>query len=280
MIIINKKGMTPYQASNIKMSKGLEITNLEKMRVKRNLSQKELSNLSGLSLRRIQSYEQRTRNVDGSSLATLLNLCIALKCNIENIIEDESNQEKLNIILNADFPDEELISQENDFESQKELYFKIFVNDSYTKDQKDGLDYLLKKVSVLWKKALKLRFEKEMTYEQIGDELEISKARVSQIIDKALRRLEEIESSDYVVYGLNTCMAMEEEQRKNRSIDDISISELNLGGRAYNCLMRSGLDTIGKIIHIKRDELLIIKHMNESSADEVLLKLNKFKENI
>ena len=99
MIAISKRGMTPYKASNIKMSKGLGITNLEKMRVMRNLSQKELSNLSGISLRRIQSYEQRTRNVDGSCLATLLNLCIALKCNIENIIEDESNLEKLNIII-------------------------------------------------------------------------------------------------------------------------------------------------------------------------------------
>lgn len=280
MVIIYKKGMTPYQASNIKVSKGLGITNLEKMRVKRNLSQKELSNLSGLSLRRIQSYEQRTRNVDGSCIATLLNLCIALKCNIEDIIEEEANIDKLKQVINAEYPNNDLFSHENRYEEQKELYLKLFVNGNFTKDQKDGLDFLMKKVSVLWKKALKLRFEKEMTYEQIGDELEISKARVSQIIDKALRRLEEIESSDYVVYGLNTCMAMEEEQRKNRSIDDISISELNLGGRAYNCLMRSGLDTIGKIIKIKRDELLIIKHMNESSADEVLSKLNEFKENI
>ena len=163
---------------------------------------------------------------------------------------------------------------------QKELYLKLFVNGNFTKDQKDGLDFLMKKVSVLWKKALKLRFEKEMTYEQIGDELDISKARVSQIIYKALQRLRELESSDYVVYGLNACKAMEEEKRKNRNLDEIPISELNLGGRAYNCLMRSGLNTIGKIRHIKRDELLIIKHMNESSADEVLSKLKKYEENI
>ena len=80
----------------------------------------------------------------------------------------------------------------------------MFVNGNFTKDQKDGLAFLMKKVSVLWKKARKLRFEKEMTYEQIGDELEISKARVSQNNLQLFAMLAEkllIESGVSILYG-------------------------------------------------------------------------------
>lgn len=268
--------MNAQQASNIKIAKGTEITKLETMRVKRNLSQADLANLTGLSLRRIQAYEQRNRSIDSSRLSALLDICVALKCNLDDIIEEQESIEKLKQLSNISHEDEtEYV--ENHFEVQRKLYLKMFNQNDFTDDQKEGVNFLLRDFSDNWKRVLKLRYEKRLTQEQIGNECGISKARVGQIIEKALYRLKEIESSDYVIYGLDTCRKREEQKKKNRSLDEIPINELNLTGRAYNCLMRSGLNTIGKLITIKREELLAIKQMNEACVNEILSKLDNYK---
>ena len=62
-------------------------TKLKQMRKKRNLSQSELSYLSGISLRSIRAYEQRVNDVSKAEGITLYNLSNALNCKIEDILE-------------------------------------------------------------------------------------------------------------------------------------------------------------------------------------------------
>lgn len=95
---MGKRGMKPYQATQLKVEKGIKLTKLQKIRVKRNLSQSELSALSGLSVRRIQHYEQVEKSVENARLDTLLNLCVALNCKLEDIIESKSLIDKLRMI--------------------------------------------------------------------------------------------------------------------------------------------------------------------------------------
>ena len=59
---------------------------LKMQRKKRGLTQKELAQLAGTSLRSIQAYEQGTRNLSGASVEVVQALCRALECREEDIL--------------------------------------------------------------------------------------------------------------------------------------------------------------------------------------------------
>lgn len=92
-----KRGLTPQQAKKIREDKGMEETKLEKLRVKKGLSQSSLSAITGVTKRAIQCYEQQTRPIDRARLDTLCRLCLALDCKIEDIIEDKELIEKFRL---------------------------------------------------------------------------------------------------------------------------------------------------------------------------------------
>ena len=62
-------------------------TNLKLLRQKNDLSQKELSELSGIPLRTIQQYEQRQKSINKAQVEYLVMLSTALNCSIEQLIE-------------------------------------------------------------------------------------------------------------------------------------------------------------------------------------------------
>ncbi len=62
-------------------------TNLKIMRMKCELSQKQLAEVSGVSLRTIQQYEQRQKDINKASAITLLRFAKSLNCEIEELIE-------------------------------------------------------------------------------------------------------------------------------------------------------------------------------------------------
>lgn len=62
-------------------------TNLKLLRKKAGLSQRELSELSGVPLRTIQQYEQRRKNINKAQAEYLMMLSKALCCGCEDLIE-------------------------------------------------------------------------------------------------------------------------------------------------------------------------------------------------
>lgn len=62
---------------------------LKIMREQANLSQRELAELTGISCRMIQNYEQLSKDINGAKLKTLLKLCAVLNCELTDIITDE-----------------------------------------------------------------------------------------------------------------------------------------------------------------------------------------------
>ncbi|MBQ5552162.1 MAG: helix-turn-helix transcriptional regulator [Erysipelotrichaceae bacterium] len=63
------------------------ISRLKYHRLKNDLSQKELSEESGVSLRMIQQYEQRKKDINMASTSSLYFLARVLNCQIENLME-------------------------------------------------------------------------------------------------------------------------------------------------------------------------------------------------
>lgn len=87
-MIKKDRGITPQQAQKIRAARGLKDSKLTKFRLKKGYSQSDLAELSGVTKRAIQAYEQGTRPIEGARLDSLCNLCQTLDCKIEDIIED------------------------------------------------------------------------------------------------------------------------------------------------------------------------------------------------
>lgn len=68
---------------------------LKQMRKSLGLTQRQLADLSGLDIRKIQTYEGGSRPLSGARLDTLLRISIALECRLEDIIDDESTVQLL-----------------------------------------------------------------------------------------------------------------------------------------------------------------------------------------
>ncbi len=56
----------------------------------------------------------------------------------------------------------------------------------------------------------------------------------------------------------------------------ISIEELELSVRAYNCLKRANINSLGELLKLSYDDLMNIKNFGKKSADEVIDRLKQF----
>lgn len=67
-------------------------TNLRRVRTAYGCSQNELARMSGVSLRSIQMYEQRNKDINRGQAGTVLMLARALGCRMEDLLEAEAER--------------------------------------------------------------------------------------------------------------------------------------------------------------------------------------------
>ena len=72
-----------------KMGEYFKDTNLKRIRTSYGYSQAELARQSGVSLRSIQMYEQRRKDVNKASVETIHSLAKSLGCEIEDLMESK-----------------------------------------------------------------------------------------------------------------------------------------------------------------------------------------------
>ena len=65
----------------------------------------------------------------------------------------------------------------------------------------------------------------------------------------------------------------EEEIDDNEQVLSLTLEELDLSLRAFNCLKRAGINTVGEIIEVPEDELVKIKNFGKKSFLEVKEKI-------
>lgn len=61
---------------------------LKEMRQARGLSQSKLAEKAGVNVRILQHYEQGSKNFDHARIDTIMKICIALNCKLEDVIEN------------------------------------------------------------------------------------------------------------------------------------------------------------------------------------------------
>jgi len=73
------------------------MTNLKEKRKSIGATQSQIAERSGVNIRMIQHYEQGSKDINKAEALTVLNLSIALGCNVEEILEIEADPTHHNI---------------------------------------------------------------------------------------------------------------------------------------------------------------------------------------
>ena len=55
----------------------------------------------------------------------------------------------------------------------------------------------------------------------------------------------------------------------------MTIDELELSVRSYNCLKRAGINTVEELCNKSPEEMMKVRNLGKKSLDEVLAKLNE-----
>lgn len=67
---------------------------------------------------------------------------------------------------------------------------------------------------------------------------------------------------------------VEKEEEEKDKILDMSIEELDLSVRSYNCLKRAGINSVGELITKTEDEMMKVRNLGKKSLEEVDEKLD------
>ena len=65
------------------------MTNLKRIRTDAGLSQTKLAEASGVSVRMIQHYEQRVKDINAAAALTVYRIARALDCTVEDLLENK-----------------------------------------------------------------------------------------------------------------------------------------------------------------------------------------------
>lgn len=72
----------------------------------------------------------------------------------------------------------------------------------------------------------------------------------------------------------NTEIMVEKEESKKEKVLEMTIEELDLSVRSYNCLKRSGITTVEDLANRTEDDMMKVRNLGKKSLEEVINKLH------
>lgn len=163
---------------------------------------------------------------------------------------------------------------------------------------------LLETLSLRESECIRLYFKEGYTLESVAKQLGVSRERIRQIISKGLRRLKHPAKIKYLRYGKelyelqNSVFKMKEDLQNKintiaertampslcsvqvQAVEFMPIDVLDLTVRSYNCLRRAGINTIGTLLLTSEDKLRTVRNLGRKSANEILTKLEPYRDAI
>jgi DNA-directed RNA polymerase subunit alpha len=67
---------------------------------------------------------------------------------------------------------------------------------------------------------------------------------------------------------------VEKEETKKEKVLEMTIEELDLSVRSYNCLKRAGINTVEDLTNKTEEDMMKVRNLGRKSLEEVLQKLN------
>ena len=71
----------------------------------------------------------------------------------------------------------------------------------------------------------------------------------------------------------NTQVMIEKEEAKKEKVLEMSIEELELSVRSFNCLKRAGIATVEDLTNKSESDMMKVRNLGKKSFDEVTAKL-------
>ena len=144
----------------------------------------------------------------------------------------------------------------------------------------DGsLEYVLHSLTERERRVLDFRYKDGLTFEAIGKRECVTRERIRQIHAKSLRKLRHPDRLNYLKYGVSGVIAWKTESAREAALaslpkpdikpEDITLEELELSVRSYNCLKRAGMNTLRNISEMTFDELCHVRNLGKKSIDEI-----------
>lgn len=72
----------------------------------------------------------------------------------------------------------------------------------------------------------------------------------------------------------NTEIIVEKEENKKEKVLEMTIEELDLSVRSYNCLKRAGINTVEDLTNKSEEDMMKVRNLGKKSLEEVINKLN------
>ena len=74
--------------------------------------------------------------------------------------------------------------------------------------------------------------------------------------------------------GTNTEIMIEKNVQGKEKVLEMTIEELDLSVRSFNCLKRAGINTVEDLINKSEDDMMKVRNLGRKSLEEVVEKLN------
>ena len=150
----------------------------------------------------------------------------------------------------------------------------------------DGsLEYVLHTLTERERRVLDFRYKDGLTFEEIGKRECVTRERIRQIHAKSLRKLRCPDRLNYLKYGVAGVIARKTENAREAALaslpkpdklEDITLEELELSVRSYNCLKRAGKCTLRDVSEMTFDELCHVRNIGKKSVNEICAVLAEY----
>ena len=158
----------------------------------------------------------------------------------------------------------------------------------------------LDKLSDRERSILVMRFKHGMTLEQCGRKYNVTRNRIRQLQNKALRRLrhpstwkswcydtmkkayayeDEVSALRLENIRLRNAIKSELPQPKKEqmpNLDDVWIDDLDLSVRSFNCLKRAGINKVSDLVGKTYEDMMRVRNLGRKSTEEIACKVREY----
>ena len=155
---------------------------------------------------------------------------------------------------------------------------------SSEKNKKPNQDISVLPIDSIYTPVKKVNYQVENT--RVGQTEDYDKLVIEVWTDGSLKAHEALSLAAKVMTGhlelfidlsettKNTQVMIEKEESKKEKVLEMSIEELELSVRSYNCLKRANISTVEDLISKSESEMMKVRNLGKKSFDEVTAKLH------
>ena len=155
---------------------------------------------------------------------------------------------------------------------------------SSEKNKKPNQDISVLPIDSIYTPVKKVNYQVENT--RVGQTVDYDKLVIEVWTDGSLKAHEAVSLAAKVMTGhlelfidlseatKNTQVMIEKEESKKEKVLEMSIEELELSVRSFNCLKRAGIATVEDLINRSETDMMKVRNLGKKSFDEVTAKLH------